>query len=133
MGTGSNGDRQGVTLQPRGLPGKADGELGRGAKVSRDAIRPVDPELFREFERTIEALEAECEAKRTAYYDAIAASDAGRHDEQLAGFLVKVSFDNWHAMRVLIAEVARLEAKWHQENAMRKTLNSERLFNADLI
>lgn len=133
MGAGSNDDRPGVTLRSCRLPSKANGELGHAAKIRRHAIRPVDPEFLREFERTIEGLEADCEAKRTAYYDAIAASDAGRHDEQLAGFLVKVTFDNWHAMRVLIAEVARLESKWHQENAMRKTLIAERLFNADLM
>ena len=133
LGAGSNDGRQSVTLQPRGLPSETAGELGHAAKIRSHARRPVNPELFREFERTIESLEEECEAKRAEYYEAIATRDAGRSDKQLAEWWVKVSFEAWHGMRVFIAEIARLEAKWHQENALRKTLNSERLWNADLI
>lgn len=132
LGTGSDVARQSLIVQQRGLPGEKAGELGHVAKVRRHARRSVNPELFREFERVIEDLEAECEAKRADYYQAAAEHDAGRGDKQLAEWWLRVTFESWHELRWFIAEVARIEAKWHQENALRKTLNSERLWNAEL-
>jgi len=112
-------------------------EAGSGPVLRGHARVAVSPELFFEFQRTQDFLEREALESRAQYHAAVDAKEradacGSEPDRAIAAWWVKASFEAWHSLHVLRAEIARIEAKWHQENAMRMTLRSERMWNAEL-
>jgi len=104
-------------VQPCGLPGETDGELGSHAEVRSASRPPTSAELLGEFEKAGQFIGEEWWRLRERYYEALrtkerAELDGSNADKRIAQWWLTACWDDWFDIGELQKAFAETKRRW---------------------